>query len=103
MKKAMIKRNTLTAKDPALRVACWKDKLVVVQKTAVNKAKSSPKWDVNIINFWAAKVFKLPAKMMKTRKYFLSFCWKDSLVSAKYISSFQKAENKIYCYKFMRI
>lgn len=82
MKKAMIKRNTLTDKEPALRVACWNDKLVVVQKTAVNKAKSSPKWDVNIINFWAAKVFKLPAKMMKISKYFLSFYRKDSSVFA---------------------
>ena len=81
MKKAIIKRNTLTDNEPALRDACWNDKLVVVQKTAVNKAKSSPKWDINIINFWAAKVFKLHAKMMKTRKYFLSFCWKDSSVS----------------------
>ena len=103
MKKAMINRNTLTDKDPALLVACWKDKLVVVQKTAVNKAKSSPKWDVNIINFWAAKVFKLLAKMMKIYKYFFNFLLERFIGCRLKYFKFQKAENKIYCYKFMQI
>ena len=74
MKKAMIKRNTLTDKDPALLVACWKDKLVVVQKTAVNKANNSPKWDVNMGNFYGAKVLKTSGYLEKNIQILFKFC-----------------------------